>query len=84
MSLPSATELSKALADAGSAHHDYEQTMLGGVRDEQWSGFYAAYVLGRLGNFATPSALSRWLEEAPDEPEWATAAASYVLSRIDS
>jgi hypothetical protein len=82
MSKPSLDELEKALSDAGTAHHNYEQVTLAGNRDEQWSGFYAAYALGRLGNFAAPSALSQWLEEAPGGEEWAATAASYILSRL--
>jgi hypothetical protein len=75
-------ELEKALSDAGSAHHDYERVTLAGNRDEQWSGFYAAYALGRVGDFVAPSTLSQWLEEAPSGEKWAAAAASYVLSRL--
>lgn len=45
-------DLERALSAAGAAHHDYEQKTLNGVRDELWPGFYAAYVLGRLGDFA--------------------------------
>jgi hypothetical protein len=82
MSKPSKDDLEKALSDAGSAHHDYEQVTLMGKRDEGWPGFYAAYVLGRVGDFATDSALSRWLEEAPSGDNWAATAASYVLSKL--
>jgi hypothetical protein len=83
MAGPSQDELEKALSEAGSAHHDYEQVVLGGKRDERWAGFYAAYALGRMGDFAAASALSRWLEEAPASERWAASAASYVLSRLD-
>ena len=82
MSQPSPDELAKALADAGSAHHDYEQVILGGVRDELWPGFFAAYALGRLGNFVAPSVLSSWLEDAPSTEHWPTTAADYVLERL--
>lgn len=82
MSLPSQDNLTKALGHAGSAHHDYEQNTLGGKRDEQWSGFYTAFVLGRVGDFAAPSALSQWLEEAPGGEEWAFSAADFVLARL--
>ena len=57
---PSPEQLREALAAAGKAHHDYEQNALGGQRDAQWPGFYAAYVLGRVGDFAAPSALASW------------------------
>ena len=55
---PTKEVLEQALAAAGKAHHDYETNILGGVRDEQWPGWYAAYVLGRLGDFTSPSQLS--------------------------
>lgn len=79
---PSREKLAQALGAAGSAHHDYEQNALAGVRDEQWAGFYAAYVLGRLGDFATPSSLVGWLERAPSDDDWAESAADYVLEQL--
>lgn len=82
MSLPSRDNLLKALGDAGSAHHEYQQVTLGGKPDEKWSGFYAAYTLGRVGDFSAPSVLSQWLEEVPAGEEWAASAAGYVLSRL--
>ena len=82
MSNPSQNELSQALADAGGAHHDYEQVVLNGVRDELWPGFYAAFALGRLGDFAAPSALSSWLEQAPMTADWSDSAAEYVLQQL--
>lgn len=75
-------ELSKALTDAGTAHHDYEQVALGGQRDDLWAGFYAAFVLGRLGNFVAPSVLSNWLGEVPAGEHWPDSAAEYVLDRM--
>ncbi len=82
MSKPSRVELALALDDAGAAHHDYEEVALAGERDEGWAGFYAAYALGRLGGFAAPSTLSRWLAEAPSGEHWPTSAADYVLERL--
>ena len=79
MSQPSRDELASALTEAGATHHDYEQITLGGKRDEMWPGFYAAFVLGRLGNFVAASALSAWLAEAPASGYWATSTADYVL-----
>jgi hypothetical protein len=43
---PFDSDLAAVLSAAGSAHHEYEQTALKGVRDELWAGFYAAFVLG--------------------------------------
>jgi hypothetical protein len=81
---PTHEELTAALASAGAAHHDYESRFLGGERDEQWPGWYSAYVLGRLGDFTSPSALSSWLKSAPSEGEWSIDAASFVLAQIAS
>ena len=74
--------LEGALKDAGSAHHDYEQKALGGMRDEQWAGFYSAYVLGRLGGFVTTSVLVGFLEDAPEDGDWAVSAAEYILDNL--
>jgi hypothetical protein len=74
--------LEQALADAGRAHHDYETVILKGVRDELWPGFYAAFVLGRLGAFTTASRLSRLLEEVTAPANWSAAAAQHVLKRL--
>jgi hypothetical protein len=79
---PSAGELATTLTEAGSAHHEYETESLGGVRDKQWAAFYAAFVLGRLGGFALPSVLTRWLEEAPAGEDWSTATAEHVLKQL--
>ena len=81
-SLPDKLEIEKALSEAGSAHHEYEQIVLKGVRDELWPGFYAAYVLGKLGSFTTPSKLSQLLEKAPDHDHWAKSAGEYVFSKL--
>ena len=80
---PSLDQLRQALSAAGTAHHDYEQGVLNGQRDELWSGFYAAYVLGKLGNFTTASKLSQWLEAAPSGDDWAAQAATYVLAKLE-
>ena len=78
----SKSDLQAALSDAGSTHHEYEVNYLAGVRDEMWAGFYAAYALGKLGAFAQPTELTRWLEEAPAGSDWAADAAGYVLMRL--
>src|SRR6478736_2165425 len=77
---PSALE--QALFEAGRAHHDYETVVLNGVRDELWPGFYAAFVLGRLGAFTTASRLSRLLEEVTTPSSWSAAAAEHVLKSL--
>ncbi len=79
---PSRAQLREALSAAGGAHHDYEQDALGGRRDAQWSGFYAAFALGRLGDFASPTALAGWLQAAPEAEDWAGRAAALVLFKL--
>ncbi len=79
---PTKEVLEQALAAAGKAHHDYETNILEGVRDEQWPGWYAAYVLGRVGDFTSPSQLSEWLAAAPSADNWANSAASFVLDQL--
>ena len=79
---PQFSELAAALKAAGSAHHEYEQTVLNGVFDEQWPMFYAAFVLGRIGDFTTPSALTSWLEEVSTDGVWADVAAKHVINRL--
>lgn len=71
-------EFAEALRAAGVAHHEYEQTVLKGVRHEEWAPFYAAYLLGRLGDFAPASALTKWLTEAPITENWTESAAARV------
>lgn len=77
------SELIAALEEAGRTHHEYEQVALGGERDELWAGFYAAYVLGRLGDFMTPTALARVLEVVEGDP-WPEAAADDIIVELSS
>ena len=82
MPIPDLKELKAALSAAGSAHHEFEERYLNGVRDELWAGFYAAYVLGRFGDFASPTDLAKWLEATPVTNDWSADAAKLVLSRL--
>ena len=81
---PGFPELATALEAAGSAHHEYEQTVLNGVFDEQWPMFYAAFVLGRVGEFTKPSVLASWLQESPADEAWAETAARHVLDSLSN
>ena len=78
MGKPSHEELVKSLLSASAAHHDFEANVLHGVRDEQWAGWYAAYVLGRLGDFVNSSTLTNWLSTAPGSDDWSNSAAAYI------
>jgi hypothetical protein len=79
---PPRDQLKEALDAAGSAHHEYQTNALRGVRDDRWAGWYAAYTLGRLGDFASPSDLAQWLEASPAGDDWSAAAAEYVIGRL--
>lgn len=81
-SIPTEQQLRDTLAAAGSAHHDYESNFLSGVRDEQWAGWYSAYVLGRLGEFTTPTLLTKGLKAVSGDGDWSRNAAVHVLSTI--
>ncbi|MCG3211223.1 MAG: hypothetical protein FOGNACKC_04862 [Anaerolineae bacterium] len=39
------TQIARLLSQAGSAHHQYEQTILKGVYDQEWPAWYANYVI---------------------------------------
>ncbi|MEJ0097239.1 MAG: hypothetical protein WDM84_04020 [Bauldia sp.] len=82
--LPSHATLEQTLAAAGAAHEDYERGVLKGVVDPQWAGFYAAYVLGRLGDFAPAGRLATLLAEVDAEGEWEATAAEHVLMKLRS
>ncbi len=77
-----AEELAAALGDAAEAHHELEEHALAGERDEQWAAFYAAFVLGRLGPFTTPSRLAALLAEVDAADDWAIAAARHVIAAL--
>jgi uncharacterized protein len=80
--LPSDSAIAEALSAAGSAHHEYEQTARKGVRDELWAGFYAAFILGRLGDFTAASRLAALLEEVDAPSNWSQAAAQHVATTL--
>ncbi len=79
---PTRQDIAAALAAAGSSHHIYEQKFLNGKRDEQWPSWYAAYVLGRLGDFTSPDTLTRWLESAPGSDDWSASTAAHVMRQL--
>ncbi len=81
--LPSKSALEQALAAAGASHDEYERVVLKGVVDDTWAGFWAAYVLGRLGDFTPASRLAELLEEVANVDDWA-AVADHVLAKLRS
>lgn len=87
-------EIEALLARAKTAHGEYERTELGGVHDERWPRWYAAFlvehglsdVVGRplsadeLGAFLETT----WVEQertAPDEP-WEQFTASRMTTLL--
>lgn len=84
MNNPSVEDITAALRAAAAAHHDYQVNALHGVHDEHWPGWYAAYVLGRLGDFVTPTVLTDWLAAAPPSDDWSSDAARHVEERLKS
>ena len=84
VSLFSKAALEKALRDASLSHHNYEEIILHGVRDKYWSGWYAAYVLGRLGDFTSPSELSSLLETISADDDWFLAATDQIYMKFNT
>ncbi len=81
--IPTQEQLRITLDAAWDVHREFQRVYLKGVRDEAWPGWYAAYVLGRHGDFMTASLLATLLEAAPEETEdWSKTAAQYVLKEI--
>jgi hypothetical protein len=79
---PLQAELEEALIAAAAAHREFERTMLKGERDELWPAFYAAFLLGRFGEFATPSRLAMVLAEVNLVDDWPSVAAEHVLRKL--
>ena len=73
-------QLRAALDAAARAHHDYETVALRGKRDEQWSGFYAAYMLGRLGDLMRSDELAAVLDQVEATSNWSAAAGRAVAA----
>jgi hypothetical protein len=81
--LPDKETLSKLLTETWDIHSEFQENYLNGKRDEMWAGWYAGYLLGRLGNFATPTVLTRLLEETVSFKPWADRAAEHLIKSLD-
>lgn len=77
------TVIIQVLEHAADAHHEFEKNYLQGKPDVHWAGWYAAYTLGKLGNFTKPSLLTRWLERVPTQGSWNKQAAQMILTEIE-
>jgi CRISPR/Cas system-associated endonuclease Cas3-HD len=80
--IPTEEQLIQTFYAAGKAHHEFQTNFLDGVRHEGWAWWYSAYILGRLGDFTSPTLLTQWLEEVSDEKSWFKKAAAHVHSKI--
>jgi hypothetical protein len=81
--IPSEDQLRLALKAAANAHHEFQENTLNGVRHDKWAMWYAAYVLGRLGDFTTATLLTQWLSEVNNE-RWFNKAAEYVIGKLQA
>ncbi len=82
--LPSLVSLAAVLAAADELHDEYERVGLKGVVDGTWAGFYAAFVIGHVGEFTLPSRLAELLAEVDEADDWPGAAAEHVLTKLRS
>jgi len=88
------TKIAQLLAQAGSAHHQFEQTALKGIRDEEWPDWYASHLLTHglndllpqpinqteLGQFLLHSNEAR-TQQFP-EPDWVDYTAQDLINRF--
>lgn len=79
--IPTEDQMRRALKSAARAHHEFQTNTLHGVRHERWAMWYAAYLLGRLDDFTTPTLLTQWLSDVDDE-DWFGAAAKYIVGKL--
>ncbi|MCB0196860.1 MAG: hypothetical protein KDJ65_33220 [Anaerolineae bacterium] len=88
------TQIAQLLAQAGSAHHQFEQTVLKGAYDEAWPDWYADYLLAHNLNDLLPepvslTELSQFLLQSNEtriqqlpEPDWADYTAHDLVTRF--
>lgn len=87
-------QIARLLAEAGAAHHHYEQTALRGVYDQEWPVWYAGYILDHglnyllrrpvnretLGQFLLKSNEMR--QKLVPEPNWLEYTAHDIAARL--
>lgn len=82
---PSRQELNHALAAAQAAHGEFRENFLAGKFDDGRAGWIAAFVIGRIGTFATPTQLTKWLQATPNSVDsWVDSATDHVLAQFKS
>ena len=80
--IPNEKQIKHSLIAAAKAHHEFETNYLSGIRHEQWAFWYAAYVLGKLGNFISPTKITRLLEQVTGNDDWFNNAAKIISENI--
>jgi hypothetical protein len=81
--IPTHDTLRTTLQAAWDAHREFQAVYLNGVHDAMWAGWYAGFVIGRLGDFIAPSRLTYLLEEVSAAPEdWTETAAGHVRKAL--
>lgn len=87
------TQIAKLLAEAGSAHHYFEQVVLKGVYDQDWPAWYADYILEHglntlLEQPVNKEGFSQFLFESNElrkqqtpEPDWVDYTAREIVAR---
>jgi hypothetical protein len=48
-----------------------------------WAGWYAAYILGRMGDFMEPTELSELLKRVPVTNDWSGEAARLIDGHLE-
>ena len=78
-----AQTMQTTLQQAWDAHKEFQTVYLKGKYDEQWAMFYAAFVIGRLGDLTTPSRLTELIEEVQAEKSaWTAEAAAHIVASL--
>lgn len=88
------TKIAKLLAETGAAHHQFEQTVLKGVYDQEWPAWYAEHLLelklnDLLSRPVTQADLSNFLFQSDEvrkqqrpEPDWVDYTAHDIAVRL--
>jgi hypothetical protein len=88
------TQIANLLSRAGSAHHNFEQTILKGIYDYEWPSWYAGYLLEHglndlltqpvnrteLGQFLSENNEAR--QQHRPEPDWVDYTAREIVARF--
>ena len=77
--------LIEALSEAATQHQEFQEGFLKGQFDDEWHSFYAAFIIGKLGTFTTPSKLTELIKKADANIKaklWQENFAEFILDNI--